>query len=242
MLHLANQTRRLRNRHDHARPSGQARRQTQVTPGLVFLRWAAQQVGGVVGHDERNTAEVVRTAAHAAHRIVGTQQVLCRNLADGQDDLRLDQFDLSLEVLAAGGSLIGFRVAVIRWTAFQDIRDEHTVPALPDREQHLIQQLPARPTKGSPRRSSSAPGASPIISQSACWLPTPKTVLLRLAESSQRVQRRRTRAAPASRGLPRRRHGICWPPPGSPRHAAARRQCPWPAGRRVVAVPGESSR
>ena len=67
-----------------------------------------------------------------------------------------------------------------------------------------LSSCPARPTKGSPRRSSSAPGASPTMSQSACRLPTPNTVCVRVALKGQRVHAA-TRAlsspqsAPASR-------------------------------------------
>src|SRR5205807_2541858 len=46
---------------------------------------------------------------------------------------------------------------------------------------------PAAPTKGSPRRSSSAPGASPITSQPARFGPTPSTPWVRVACSGQRV-------------------------------------------------------
>ena len=40
-----------------------------------------------------------------------------------------------------------------------------------------LRSLPALPTKGSPLKSSSFPGASPIISTLAFWLPLPKTTL-----------------------------------------------------------------
>ncbi len=47
---------------------------------------------------------------------------------------------------------------------------------------------PARPTNGSPCRSSSAPGASPITNRRASRRPTPNTVCVRLLCSTQRVQ------------------------------------------------------
>ena len=44
----------------------------------------------------------------------------------------------------------------------------------------LSSSRPASPTKGSPRTSSSTPGASPISNQSAVSSPTPNTVFFRL--------------------------------------------------------------
>ena len=52
----------------------------------------------------------------------------------------------------------------------------------------LSSSRPACPTKGSPSRSSSAPGASPISSQSACSSPTPSTVCLRVLCRPHAVQ------------------------------------------------------
>ena len=46
--------------------------------------------------------------------------------------------------------------------------------------------LPARPTKGWPLASSSAPGASPISSSRACGLPRPTTTRWRLSARPQR--------------------------------------------------------
>src|SRR5580704_9089488 len=67
-----------------------------------------------------------------------------------------------------------------------------------------LSNCPARPTNGSPLRSSSAPGASPTMSQSACGLPTPNTVCVRVALKPHRVQaatraRSSFQSAPASR-------------------------------------------
>src|SRR5271165_5333524 len=53
----------------------------------------------------------------------------------------------------------------------------------------LLSNWPARPTKGSPCTSSSAPGPSPTNIKSAQGLPTPKTICLRPCLCSlQRVQ------------------------------------------------------
>ena len=64
-----------------------------------------------------------------------------------------------------------------------------------------LSSWPARPTNGSPCRSSSAPGASPITSHSARVLPTPNTVCVRVLHSSQAVQpATRSRSTPQSAG------------------------------------------
>ena len=47
---------------------------------------------------------------------------------------------------------------------------------------------PERPTKGSPRMSSSCPGPSPTISRSASRLPTPGTFWVQFCARSQSVQ------------------------------------------------------
>src|SRR6184192_392116 len=50
-----------------------------------------------------------------------------------------------------------------------------------------VRSLPARPTKGRPCASSSAPGPSPTKTSCACGLPSPKTILVRVLCSLQRV-------------------------------------------------------
>src|ERR1700733_14176490 len=50
--------------------------------------------------------------------------------------------------------------------------------------------FPERPTKGSPARSSSRPGPSPMNMRSAVVSPTPKTTWVRVSARTQRVQPR----------------------------------------------------
>ncbi len=71
-----------------------------------------------------------------------------------------------------------------------------------------LSNWPARPTNGSPWRSSSAPGASPITSHSARVLPTPNTVCVRVLHRSQAVQAAtRSRSTPQSAVGGKRRRG-----------------------------------
>src|SRR5690348_8848555 len=67
-----------------------------------------------------------------------------------------------------------------------------------------VSNFPARPTKGSPWRSSSWPGPSPTKTSSAVEPPAPKTMLVRFWQSLQRLQspmsaRMRSRVSPATR-------------------------------------------
>jgi hypothetical protein len=96
----------------------------------------------MVGNNKGDSAELVRAPTHAADRVITAKQILRRYLADGENYLRLQQFDLPFEVFATGRSFVGLRVAVVRRPAFQNIGDEYTVSTLTDGEQHLIEQLP----------------------------------------------------------------------------------------------------
>ena len=92
---------------------------------------------------------------------------------------------------------------------------------------------PDRPTNGSPRRSSSRPGASPTNMRSASGSPTPNTTWVRVAASGHRVHPAASAASSASRvpgaigGIvssgprPRLRSGPCAGLGGQPRRAAS---------------------
>ena len=75
--------------------------------------------------------------------------------------------------------------------------------------------LPERPTKGSPWRSSSRPGASPTNMRSASGSPTPNTTWVRPAESGHRVHAGAS-AASSARSVAR------WPPPHGTAHPRPR--------------------
>ena len=75
--------------------------------------------------------------------------------------------------------------------------------------QHGIEQLSRAAYKRLALRSSSAPGASPTMSQSACGLPTPNTVCVRVALKVHRVQAatRARNSGQSDSSLARRRRG-----------------------------------
>ena len=62
-------------------------------------------------------------AAEARDALVGFQQKLRGELAEGDDHLGLHEVDLPLEVAAAGGDLVGLRIPILGRTALQDVRD-----------------------------------------------------------------------------------------------------------------------
>ena len=63
----------------------------------------------MVGNNKGDSAELVRAPTHAADRVITAQQILRRYLADGENYLRLQQFDLPFEVFATGRSFVGLR-------------------------------------------------------------------------------------------------------------------------------------
>ena len=95
----------------------------------------------MVGHDERRLAERMHGSAQPSHRCIRIQQELCRYPADGQNDFRLDQGDLPVEVAPAGGRLVGVGVPIVWRPALEDVGNEGAVSALVYGAQHLIQQL-----------------------------------------------------------------------------------------------------
>ena len=63
----------------------------------------------------------MHTAAQASQASVGLQKTLGRDAPHREDELRLNQGNLPVQVLAALGRFFGLWVAVIRWPAFEDI-------------------------------------------------------------------------------------------------------------------------
>ena len=125
----------------------------------------------------------------------------------------------------AGFDLGRLRVAIARRPRLEDVGDEDVLAREPDLPSSWLSSWPARPTNGSPWRSSSAPGASPTNIRSASALPAPKTAfvlvscsghlraladLLKSPTSSSRrcSARRRSRLLPAARRLATRRSAL----------------------------------
>ena len=108
----------------------------------------------------------MHAAAQLADGRVRGQQVLRGDAPDGQHDARAQQRDLAFQVRQAVGHLLGRGIAVVGRPALEHVGDEHlSRAAQPDARSIELSSCPARPTNGSPCRSSSAPGASPTTSQ-----------------------------------------------------------------------------
>src|SRR5437879_2052630 len=65
-----------------------------IFPHLPLRRWVAQEIRGMERRDQLRAAVVVQAAAEARDRIERAQQRLRRELAERDDDLRLDDVDL----------------------------------------------------------------------------------------------------------------------------------------------------
>ena len=149
-----------------------------------------QQIRRVVGHDQRHPGVPVHAAAQAGDARVGVEQRLRGEAPHRDDQLRLDQLDLLQQVRRALRHFVGLGIAVARRPALEHVGDVDVLAARsrPIAASMLSSSLPAWPTNGSPSRSSSAPGASPISSQSAFSSPTPNTVWVRVLCRPHAVQ------------------------------------------------------
>ena len=125
--------------------------------------------------------------------------------AQAHDHFRLNGSDLPQQKRHAGGDFVFFRQCDFpaggtspRWRCTRRCGDRPMASII------CVSSCPARPTKGSPCKSSSWPGPSPTNISSAWGLPAPKTILLRWRCSLQRVQsprslQTRSSVSPATR-------------------------------------------
>ena len=188
----------------------------QIHPGLALLARAAQQIGRMIGHDQRRALR-----AEAMHLAAQTADAAYRSPAGSAR--RCGRPPASAAAASARSAAAGYgrqaadlgrpRVAVAGRPALEDIGDVHVLARLSPMARSIeLSSCPARPTNGSPCRSSSAPGASPITSHSR----------LRIADAEYRLGAGPVQlAAGAARDLAR----AALPRLRPPRPAAARAQC-----------------
>src|SRR3990172_5197106 len=101
----------------------------------------------VVHGDEVDAVPHLRLAMHLADRFAGEEPG--QGVApQADDDPGPYQLDLPLEVLPAGVHLPGERVAVVRWAALDDVRNEHLVAAQADGGDQLVQEASGRADEG----------------------------------------------------------------------------------------------
>ncbi len=167
------------------------RAKQQVLPGLGLVGEVAQQVGGMVGHDDRrglvvgapSRAGSPRLASVASRRIGG-------GLAEGHDDA-------AARSARSGGRGTGAhaaassrrRRAVARRAALHHVGDVDLAPALEARCGRAWSRAGARPgpRTARPARLRPRPGPRRRTSTARPRLPTPNTACLRLAQSPHAV-------------------------------------------------------
>src|SRR5580658_5076700 len=69
-----------------SRPRQLRARELQVYPGFALFAWTAQQIGRVIGHDQRRRAlaEPMHLSTQAPYRDIGRQQVLRGDSTHGE--------------------------------------------------------------------------------------------------------------------------------------------------------------
>ena len=134
-------------------PSARPRSRGQSVEGV----FGSHEVGAHLGQRLSATAEhrrrvvrrhehpvAVRIAAtpHLGDAVVRVEQELGREVAQGDDDLWVDEVELLLEEGPARRDLVRQRVPVARRPAFDDVRDVATIAREPDLLEHqLVEQL-----------------------------------------------------------------------------------------------------
>ncbi len=85
-------------------------------------------------------------------RTLAAQHVSGRSRAQRDDDFRADRVDLAKQKRRTGIGLGRFRNAILRRTAFDDVRNVNLVAAQAHRTDHVVEQLPGATHKGQPLR------------------------------------------------------------------------------------------
>src|SRR6266436_4799490 len=84
-----------------------------IFPHLPLRRRIAEEIRGMEGRDQLRAAVVVHAAAEARDRIERAQQRLRRELAERDDDLRLDDVDLPEQKRLARVHFVRLRIAIL---------------------------------------------------------------------------------------------------------------------------------
>ena len=108
-------------------------------------------------------SQIVHFASIRIERFEIREEPGCGRFAHCHNDFRIDQFDLTLKERTAGHGFGFFRRGVQRRTALQRVENTQ-IPLAVELccFKDLIEQFARGADKGCPKRSSSAPGASPI--------------------------------------------------------------------------------
>lgn len=115
-----------------------------VFPHVFLGGGIAQQVRGVVGAEDFEVSHFVEFSSESSHRDAGgnSQHVRRGDEAPADDVLRLDDPQLSLEILAAIAALRGLGRAIVGWAALENVADVEILAFQFRRGDDLVQQLP----------------------------------------------------------------------------------------------------
>ena len=178
--------------------------QLHVGPGLALLIRIAQEVCGMVRAEHLRSPPLVQPAAEPAQRRTGFQQTFAATAPRQQMN--------SGSIASSWASRYGRQLAISSGCGVRLFGGRHLIVFKmytsdrfkPHAAMILSSNWPAAPTNGTPCRSSSRPGASPMNTSLAWGVPSPKTVRVRVrASSSHKVHwdtLRASRARAATRG------------------------------------------
>jgi hypothetical protein len=127
-----------------ARIAGSLAKSASIRPRKRLL---VQGGGGVVHRHDQPLAIPLRVAMDLGDPLT-RKPPGHREPAEGDDDLRVDQGDLPVEVGRAGGDLVGERVAVTRRAALHHVCDEDVLAGDRGDRQQLVEELAGRTNKG----------------------------------------------------------------------------------------------
>src|SRR5919109_3916692 len=86
---------------------------TDVIPGRLLPVGVAQQCRGMIGDDQRNAVVRVHLVPQLPQALPHPQHRLARGPAHGEDHLRTNQLELTMEIGNAGRDLIGQGLPVL---------------------------------------------------------------------------------------------------------------------------------
>ena len=91
--------------------------------------------------DQHAVAVRMQPPAQLADWLARLEQRLAGHAPERQHDLRVQHAELGVEERRAGSQLVGLRIAIARWAAFDRVGDVHLVARELDRFEHLREQL-----------------------------------------------------------------------------------------------------
>ena len=100
--------------------------------------------GRVQEGEDHEVFHVERLRFHLGNADLAFQQCLSRPIAQRTHELGPDHLDLLHEERLASIHFIRFRVAIVRWPAFDDVRDINLVARQIRRGQQIVQELARR--------------------------------------------------------------------------------------------------